>query len=369
MTSAYLKSETDDLLLSKSGPFSKESTTHASGLVVESPSDQVKLDYKNIDDDEDDEDDDEEFDDDESSSDSDSDRDREPARTNDKAFPILKRTDLIYESERWGNPLIVPEYKLVFFTLPKVACTEWKLLFRRIYGLPEWPEGKLLQDLHNPALNQLMYLSNYTLEEAQNMLTSDEWTRAVFVREPKERVLSAFLNKFVEEKSFYINKCCQSKHFHFDFDVEKKHCKRKKREGDFVYFLNRTLDCLNPHWDPQVNAIDEKWWNQMDFVGYMHHLADDAARLLKNIHSSKGTSAWNDYGKDGWGSNGTAFMMRDTAHHATNAHNKLRKYYTPCTEKFVERNWRAEWEKDILNFTSFQLFNESQYPSDKDCVI
>ena len=347
MTSAYLTTETDDLLLSKSVPFSKQSTTHAVGLIVASPSDQVKLDNKNH-----------------------SDRDsREPARTNDKALPVLKRTDLIYEPERWDNPLIVPEYKLVFFALPKVACTEWKLLFRRMYGLPEWPEDKLPRDLHNPVLNQLMYISNYTLEEAQEMLTSDEWTRAVFVREPKERVLSAFLNKVVKEKSFYIKKCCRSKYFHFDVDVEKKRCKRKKQEGDFAYFLNRTLDCLNPHWDPQVNAIDEKWWNQMDFVGYMHHLADDAARLLKNIYSSKGTSAWNDYGKDGWGSNGTAFMVRNTARHATNAHNKLRKYYTPCTEKFVERNWRAEWEEDVLNFAPFKLFNESQYPSDKDCEI
>jgi len=353
----------DDLLLSNYTIFSKQPQAQDGVLTYDSDRVKDKHNYKDLDDDEDD---DEELDESRSSSDN----DEKSVKGNNKALPVLQTTDIIYQAERWGNPLVVPEYKLVFFTLPKVACTEWKLLFRRMYGLPEWPEDQLSQDLHNPVFNQLMYISNYTQQEAQEMLTSDEWTRAVFVREPKERVLSAFLNKFVEEKRFFVNKCCQRSSFHIDVDVERGHCIRKKQEGDFVYFLNRTLDCPNPHWNPQVDAIDEKWWKQMSFVGYMHHVADDAERLLKQIYTPKGTSAWDDYGKSGWGSNRTtAFMVRDTAHHATNAHNKLRKYYTPCTEKFVDRNWRAEWKENAFTFTPFQLFNESEYPSDEDCEI
>eukprot|EP00557_Chaetoceros_sp_GSL56_P003342 CAMPEP_0176500348 /NCGR_PEP_ID=MMETSP0200_2-20121128/13480_1 /TAXON_ID=947934 /ORGANISM="Chaetoceros sp., Strain GSL56" /LENGTH=319 /DNA_ID=CAMNT_0017898963 /DNA_START=72 /DNA_END=1031 /DNA_ORIENTATION=- len=279
--------------------------------------------------------------------------------------PLLKHTDLIYETGRWGNPLVVKEYKLLFFTIPKVACTEWKLLFRRILGLPEWPKDVPLLYLHDPTKNQLPYLSNFTMKEAQEMLTSKEWTRAVFVREPKERVLSAFLNKFVEEPDFYVNKCCK-----FKSKIEKNYCIQKREEGDFIYFLNRTLDCRNPHWTPQSEAVDKKWWKQMTFVGYMDQVAGDAERLLKSIHSSEGTSAWEDFGKTAWGPHGSAaFMVRDTAHHATNAHDKLKKYYTPCTEKFVENHWAQEWNHDIIHFEMFHLFNDDEYQNDKECKI
>jgi len=367
ITCAYLTTEMDDLLLSKYVPFSKQSTEQVGASPFSA--EKLKEYHTTIEDDNGDDDIDDDIVESESGSgNSDSgDDDGETAKATG-TFPILEKTDMIYEIGRWGNPIIVPEYKLVFFTLPKVACTEWKLLFRRMYGLPEWPEDVKLIELHDPAKNDLMYISNYTMQEAQEMLTGEGWTRAVFVREPKERVLSAFLNKFVEEPTFYVQKCCQEKFFHLD--AEREQCKSKKQEGDFVYFLNRTLDCSNPHWTPQVDAIDNKWWKQISFVGYMDHVADDAEKLLKQIRSSKGTSAWDDYGKSGWGSSGTnAFMVRDTAHHATNAHDKLRKYYTPCTERFVERNWETEWEQHMYSFTPFRLFNESEYPGDEDCEI
>eukprot|EP00558_Chaetoceros_sp_UNC1202_P006675 CAMPEP_0197257764 /NCGR_PEP_ID=MMETSP1429-20130617/79895_1 /TAXON_ID=49237 /ORGANISM="Chaetoceros sp., Strain UNC1202" /LENGTH=104 /DNA_ID=CAMNT_0042721699 /DNA_START=288 /DNA_END=605 /DNA_ORIENTATION=- len=96
----------------------------------------------------------------------------------------------------------------------------------------------------------------------------------------------------------------------------------------------------------------------MTFIGYLHSVAPDAERLLKAIKSSKGTSAWDDFGKTGWGSSGkNAFMVRDTAHHMTHAHDKLRKYYTACDETFVEHHWAGEWEHDTIHFDEFHLFN------------
>ena len=281
----------------------------------------------------------------------------------------LLPSDIIYETNRWGDPLVIPSYKLLFFTLPKVACTEWKLLFRKMLHLPTWSEDVPLQKLHDPSYNQLYYINNFTTSQAQEMLTFKDWTRAVIVREPKERVLSAFLNKFVQEPQFFLNKCCQA-HF-FETETEHIQCKEKKTQGDFEYFLKRTLDCRNPHWTPQTEAIDTKWWNQMDFVGYMHSVANDAETLLKSIENVENhTTAWDDYGKTGWGSQGnTAFMVRDTAHHATNAHDKLRKYYTPCLEMFVEKHWAVEWEQHVFHFDKFRLFEDDEYPDYSECEL
>lgn len=53
-------------------------------------------------------------------------------------------------------PIVVPEYKLLFFSVPKVACTTFKLLFRRMKGISNW--AKQDADLvlpHNPEHNGL----------------------------------------------------------------------------------------------------------------------------------------------------------------------------------------------------------------------
>jgi len=51
-------------------------------------------------------------------------------------------------------------------------------------------------------------------------------------------------------------------------------------------------------------------------------------------------TTWDIYGKEGWGVNGTSgFMSRnEEAPHATNAHDKLKKYYDKCSEAFVEKH-------------------------------
>jgi len=274
--------------------------------------------------------------------------------------PSLKLlpTDLIYQSERWANPIIIYEYKLIFYPIPKVACTDWKRLFRRMGGQPEWnTTGLQLKLLHDPLLNNLTTLPQLPIDEAQRILTSSEWTRAVFVREPKERILSAYLDKYVNNNKFFRKKCCQPKH-----NVTKKECKDRKNDNpELSYFLNRTRDCPNDHWDPQYSMIDTKWWNTINFVGYMHSVVEDSKRLLQSItFTEDGVSAWEKYGKTGWGENGTsAFMELTTAHHATNAHDKLRSFYTREDEKFVEKYWKGEWNHTIYHFTPLQLYKSN----------
>lgn len=253
------------------------------------------------------------------------------------------------------NPIVVEEYKLVFFTIPKVGCTEWKHLFRRMMGLPDIDLDKDFEALHDPHRNGLKYLKYYTPEQQTKILTSDEWTRAVFVREPKERVLSAFLNKFVNDHMFH-DACCHKGSQEFRDD-----CLSRSSTDDFSYFLKRTLDCPNPHWSAQATVLDPLWWEKMTFVGYMDNVVGDAEKLLKSIKSKEGTTAWDDYGKTGWGKDGSyPFMVRDLAPHATNAHDKLRKYYNKCEEAFVEKHWDIEWDFDGYHFDKTSLFENHE---------
>ena len=278
----------------------------------------------------------------------------------------LRKSDKIYNhNTKKDHPIVLPDYQLIFFDIPKVASTEWKLFFDSIMsGHPYTNRGRV----HDPNENNLLYLSDYSLQEARNMLNSPNWTRAVFVREPKERLLSAYLNKFVKEVDFFIRKCCNN----FSNKEERRicikelkkprvgsnHSKRRARDfGTFLHYAQKD-ECRNPHWEPQIERYSTKVWRSMTFVGYFDTLAEDTRTLLSSLHNrTSGQSLWDEHGKTGYGTNGTSpFLSRRSEIHVTNAHAKLRQYFTSNDEAFVEKHWAAEWEQDFYHFEPFHLF-------------
>jgi hypothetical protein len=75
---------------------------------------------------------------------------------------LVQPDDYIYKrdlSRYDAAPIVVPEYRLLFFSVPKVACTTFKFLFRRIKGIEEWDSQDPRQVLpHNPEFNGLRYV-------------------------------------------------------------------------------------------------------------------------------------------------------------------------------------------------------------------
>jgi hypothetical protein len=114
---------------------------------------------------------------------------------------LVQQGDSIYARPEWDSaPIVLEEYKLIFFTIPKVGCTAWKQLFRRMMGYSDWKnENVNNMQPWNPESNGLKYLYQYDRVTASEMMSSPEWTRAIVVRCPKERFLSAYLDKVVRE--------------------------------------------------------------------------------------------------------------------------------------------------------------------------
>jgi hypothetical protein len=255
-------------------------------------------------------------------------------------------TDLIYSRDWWEKPTVIEEYKLIFFAIPKNGCSEWKLLFRKMMGMPIPKDiashDVRMQMLYNPQTNNRTTLDKYPIHVAEEMMNSPEWTRAVFLREPKERILSAFLDKFVVNNLF-IRKCCKKKN-------KQSECQAKREEKDFWYFLNS--DCKDPHWEPQMTMIDAKWWPHIDFIGLFSSIDVDAKRLLQSLKSSKdGKSAWEKVGKSGWGRNGTSgFLQKNSSFHRSGAKDLFAEYYNKDYEAFVEEKWKVEWASPYSPF-------------------
>jgi hypothetical protein len=269
---------------------------------------------------------------------------------------LVRYGDYIYQWGEWdGAPIVVEKYKLVFFTVPKVGCTAFKQLFRRMMGYADWSvqfgdADKMLP--WNPASNGLSYLYDYGPHRASDMMTSPEWTRAIFVREPKVRLLSAYLDKALGNGgSYLLEKCCPYR----------GECVAPARASLRGFLETVVRYCDNAHWRPQSRRMEAKYWPLMNFVGRLETMQDDARRLLERI------GAWDEFGASGWGPDGTLSLFAGPSpdasnssgnigqKHATGADAKLRLYYgssdDPDLAGAVEAFYAEDYSNPYLNLT------------------
>jgi len=279
-----------------------------------------------------------------------------------QAALVLEEDDVIYADTGFPifSPVVVEEYKTIFFTVAKAASTEWIRMLTRMTGNPSW----CATWIHKAEVNKLKRLYDYSIADAQKMMTSPEWTRAIFVRRPLERVLSAFLDKAVVHTDQFADDYCKSyerRGGHLDDCIE--------YHEDFGFFLKNftTVYPDNTHWFPIYPRIDEKWWPQINFIGNFESLSDDVEKYLRSINSEDGVTAWERYGKTGWsndernckaiGDKPFLGSSQKDVHHLTNANSKLLKYYTPELEKVVKTKYEMDLNNPYFQFSPLELFD------------
>jgi hypothetical protein len=253
-------------------------------------------------------------------------------------FVYYKATDLFWDS----SPIVIESHKLLFFSIPKVGCTVWKQLFRKMMGIEDWKSQDYENFLpHNPDVNGLKYLYDYSIEEASIMLSSPEWTRAMMVRDPKIRFLSAFIDKSVSnDHAHIINRCCPD-----------RSCVDEAQT--ITGFLKLAQRCDDEHWRSQADRVDYHIWPYMDEILHVENAAADSERLLRKI------GAWEEYGASGWGDDGqlAIFGTKEQSGagiHAQYAEWQVWKYYTPESEKAVEKYYQQDYDHPLFNFTRGQ---------------
>ena len=229
-----------------------------------------------------------------------------PTKSND--LQVLKTDKIMLPNKKdWdSSPVVVEELKLIFFTVPKVACTTWKQLFRRIRGAANW-KHQTPKVPHNPATNSLVYLNQFNTSFVEKVMQDPTWTKAIFVREPKLRFLSAFLDKAVSHRGLFVrDKCCART------DELRRQCSNtpscqkcvKDAGQNLTNFYTLIKTCHDSHWEAISSRIDEKYWKYINYVGKMETIDRDGTRLLKRLGD-----AWETYGKSGWGKDGQSSMF------------------------------------------------------------
>jgi len=261
----------------------------------------------------------------------------------------------------WENdPIVVESHKVVFFPISKVACTQFKMLFRRIIGRDDYQDQNT--DLvHDPKRNGLTYLGQYSRDKQREIMISSVWTRAIFVRDPIQRLLSAYSDVVLRQGGKRIQEvCCGINSSNPNGKQGLDHCEKLKPSNNnnspidetilpFKDLVNNFIAiCNDVHWRPQVTRMMAASWKTINFVGRFENLKEDTHKLLEMI------GAYDEYGSQGWGPTNGAIFESNLMKHATSGSDGNRSFYKHDDKETMEailNIYRDDYEHTIINLT------------------
>jgi len=187
----------------------------------------------------------------------------------------------------FDRTILFPEGKLAFCGIPKVGISAWLQFHRFTLGAKDYqsvPHNK--DDLRNFRFDRLSDMNR------RHILESDEWTKAVFLRNPAERFLSAYLDKVENSELSWLRAMPNMTFAEFVNFVDDHNvtCQEDRSQGPLTQ-VGMTW-CMDPHWRPQTWSCG--LWELLphfDFVGSLDSADRATKALLKQVN------LWDSYGK------------------------------------------------------------------------
>ncbi|XP_077986370.1 carbohydrate sulfotransferase 11-like [Glandiceps talaboti] len=194
-------------------------------------------------------------------------------------------------SSRTLDHLLVDDtHKLIYCYVPKVACTNWKKILVFLNDKDHkyaHVEDVLPFDAHHYA--NMRKLSDYSYHEMKKRLKS--YVKFIFVRDPMERLVSAYLNKFTKpyNSSVEFQKLYGSQIISRFRKNPTDEALRNGGDVTFKEFVQYVVDHQTLRSGP--NSQNEHWRQyyhlchpcviSYDFIGHYETLMEDALHLLK----------------------------------------------------------------------------------------
>ncbi|XP_078343415.1 carbohydrate sulfotransferase 11-like isoform X2 [Oculina patagonica] len=188
-------------------------------------------------------------------------------------------------TEKLHRIAVDDELKLIYGVIPKVATTTWKTVFRSARGIRGGMSRWILWKR----------FSNYTEEERSKRLQT--YFKFVFVREPLQRLLSAYKNKFIQKPraSNDIRRVIVQAFRPQDFEPEGENF---VSFSEFIQYFSNNIS-RDRHWR-QYEKLSHPCVINYDFIGHFETMEEDGPLVLKMagiadrvtfppIHKSTGT--------------------------------------------------------------------------------
>ena len=214
---------------------------------------------------------------------------------------------------------ISDKYQFVYVETPKVACSSIKKTLQKI----ELNESKTQLPInpHNKKKSPLQAPYDLTIWRMKKALTSREYFRFSFVRNPYSRVLSAYLNKVgnpaERERLFFRNQLELTSNEELSF-------------LDFLkIILQQTPDKMDIHWCPQSDLLGYAKI-KYDFIGRFENFNEDFQFVIAKILEKEPHKI-----KD---------IIAVDQTHQTNANNYLGEYLTKEAQSLIQKIYQKDFE-------------------------
>lgn len=166
------------------------------------------------------------------------------------------------------------KYKVVCMTVPKVACSTIKLILNHLDGEAD-PEH--IGEVHNRGRR----LTDFSVKENVEMLTSGEWYRFAFVRNPYDRLLSAYKSKvgiWGDGEYAWLQQAIRAE---YDYPTHPEGWVATPAFRDFVRYLISHWDQVgrDGHLNLQSNILAHELI-QYDSVKWFFYFVDEFRRIL-----------------------------------------------------------------------------------------
>lgn len=154
-----------------------------------------------------------------------------------------------------GHTIWLQSSNAAFIYLPKAACTSWKIFLGRMLGL-KIPKNYL--DIHDAKCLPLPYASSFPPEKQQSLvagINSGNILLIAVLREPKERILSAYLDKIKNHNnpnSYFSKEVIPSIQAHAGIPAD-----QKPSLEDFLTWIasKQSQHTSNDHWLPMSEIL------------------------------------------------------------------------------------------------------------------
>jgi len=176
--------------------------------------------------------------------------------------------------------MVNDKYKTVYCFIPKVACTQWHTVFLALNNQTNVTDPEII---HNRANYRFLY--HYSDQEVKVRLQT--YFKFLFVRDPFERLLSAYENKFTTRDplalkyfQYYSNAIIQN------FKKIDPSATNEMNFKKFIYYVSTIGFNNEPHWTT-YDALCHPCDISYDFIGHFNDMVEEAPYILRRTGMDK----------------------------------------------------------------------------------
>jgi hypothetical protein len=179
------------------------------------------------------------------------------------------------------------KHKYFYLGIPKVACTRVKLILQEFEGYPVPSDTGKLHHRLDQSQPWVPKLTDLSIDERKAALNSKEWFRFSFVRNPYNRLFSAYKSKILNQRDTEYEEVREKIRKNFGYPVRTGKPAAIVSFRDFVrYVCESPSNRLDGHWAPQTPLLMLDLINY-DFVGRFENFQSEFSQVLHRLGANE----------------------------------------------------------------------------------